>query len=181
MEKEFYKLFLVIIMILASFSLAFFMGRKITLSDPHIAQYKNQNQKTETPPSPKQEMAADELRPESIAETQSQRKRVEEYKKQLAPEVNKKPKEDVPPAVYGLLADSFFKKDLAMEQAAKIKLKFPDWPVFFKKSGSVYKVYIGPFNDISSAKEFLQEVQSSKHFPSVVLEPVSNKKNKGVQ
>ena len=206
MEKEFYKLFLVVIMIISSFSLAFFIGRKIALSEQQAEQ-----QEFEENSSQEGAVVSDHLETlstDSVAETEEDRQQqpissqevegettsstmtdshqlegmpnqkaeVQEYKKQLEDESNSEQSPDSS-SMYGLLVDSFLAKEPAMEKATNLKLKFPDWPVFFKKAGSVYKVYLGPFDDIQTARVFLQEVKTSKQFPSVVLERVIKKNN----
>ena len=190
MEKEFYKLFLVIIMIISSFSLAFFLGRKITLSEQQLSQ---QDFEKDVHDSSEIVDPSEELSKEATAKAQSesvsaenkvestdtavadsvsnvdgtsaQRAKVQDYQKQLPDSSD----------IYGLLVDSFLKKELAMERSTNLKLKFPDWPIFFKKAGSVYKVYFGPFDGIQIANDFLKEVKASGQFPSVVLEKVIKK------
>ena len=195
MEKEFYKLFLVVLMIISSFSIAFFIGRKVTLSEQQINQQNFEedvqksskvvdhleelSEKSETEAQSESISSAneiDELTDTALADSanlegaSNQRAEVQEYKKQL---ISESGQENLP-SIYGLLVDSFLKKELAMEESAKLKLKFPDWPIFFKRDGSVYKVYLGPFDNIQLANDFLQEVKASKQFPSVVLEKVDS-------
>ena len=184
MEKEFYKLFLVVIMIISSFSIAFFIGRKVALSEQQISQqnFEEDVQKNSQTPNlseegPKEsvtEAQSENLKDTALADSanlegaSNQREEVQEYKKQLISESD----QEQTPGIYGLLVESFLKKEPAMEKSAKLKLKFPAWPIFFKRDGSVYKVYLGPFNNIQEANDFLQEVKASKQFPTVVLEQV---------
>ena len=190
MEKEFYKLFLVIIMIISSFSLAFFLGRKITLSEQQVSQenFEEDVQDSSGRVDPSEELSQEATAKEqpemssanevntstdtvvadsvsNLDDTSTQRAEVQDYQKQLPDSSD----------IYGLLVDSFLKKELAMERSTNLKLKFPDWPIFFKKAGSVYKVYFGPFDNIQIANDFLKEVKASGQFPSVVLEKVIKK------
>ena len=193
MEKEFYKLFLVVIMIISSFSIAFFIGRKVALSEQHISQQnfeevvqKGSKVLDHSKKWPKESVTEaqsgsmthanemNELTDTALADsanledTSNQRGEVQEYKKQLISESD----QEQTSGIYGLLVDSFLKKEMAMEKSTKLKLKFPNWPIFFKRDGSVYKVYLGPFDNIRLANDFLQEVKASKQFPTVVLEQV---------
>ena len=190
MEKEFYKLFLVVIMIISSFSIAFFIGRKVALSEQHISQQnfeevvqKGSKVLDHSEEWPKESVTeaqsgsithASELTDtaladsENLEDTSNQRGEVQEYKNQLISESG----QEQTSGIYGLLVDSFLKKEMAMEKSAKLKLKFPAWPIFFKRDGSVYKVYLGPFDNMRMANDFLQEVKASKQFPTVILEQV---------
>ncbi len=188
MEKEFYKLFLVVIMIISSFSLAFFLGRKITLSEQQLSQqsFEEGVQDSSEMVAPSQELSnevkeqpeipstnevntsTDTAVADSVSNldgTSTQRAEVQDYQKQLPDSSD----------IYGLLVDSFLTKEPAMERSTNLKLKFPEWPIFFKKAGSVYKVYFGPFDDIQIANDFLKEVKASGQFPSVILEKVIKK------
>ena len=154
MEKEFYKLVLTAIMVVSSFSLAFFLGRKITLSDKALV-----------PPSASSP---------DLAETAAIQPAIELKNTAVAIENDI---EEVPPAdLYVWRLKTFGDKEKAMEHSTQIKLKFPDWPVFFKKSGAFYKVYTGPFNSLPKARRFLKRAKAEDPLlPSAVLEKLAQK------
>ena len=189
MKKEFYKLSLVFVMIIFSFSLAFFLGREVTLF----------GQKQEKEASPVQQ--AEQLNDESIyvkpsskeVETQTQTEKVNEYEQSLLrTEVkedtknekkideikedvkSEEEKEAVKPSniLYGLLINSYSERELATEKAAQLKLRFPNWKFFFKKSKNLYKVYIGPFTQKEAAENFLKEIKKKPDFSSVKVEQI---------
>lgn len=184
-KKEFYKLSLVFIMIVFSFSLAFFLGREVALS----GQQKKEPdlfKETKTKQPDNKSLSIHSL-PEKIERTQ--REKVNEYKKTLPTEQTVKPDEsqDKKPQaqdkkqevqneksdeMYGLLITVHDDKESATEKSTQLKLRFPQWQFFFKKSKSTYKVYIGPFRTKSSAKDFLKKLQKNSEFSSIKLEKI---------
>lgn len=190
MKKEFYKLSFVFIMIVFSFSLAFFLGREMTLSPLQ------QEQSPET-------VSDDKLSSPNLPSSykkQSQREKVNLYKKTLsdnisdknapskAPEpvkkledtnedttniepLSKKPTQKKPTQIlYTLLIAQYEHKKSAIEKSTQLKIQFPHWKIFFKKIKNSYKVYIGPFKLKESAENFLKELQENPDFSHVKLE-----------
>ena len=72
--------------------------------------------------------------------------------------------------MYGVLLSKHSTREGAMEQASQIKLSFPHWHVFFKKSFKVYKVYMGPFSSRSKGETFLIQVRKEKKFKKAKIE-----------
>ena len=199
MKKEFYKLILVFIMITFSFSLAFFLGREVTLSDKH------QPEKTKSVPFKKEKSYNQPFPKYSSGKEIKQKEKVSEYKKILSEKKSekkenqekrkgikqpegkqkdkemsenqevKKPKEKADtqkPEIYALLVASYNNKDDAIRKSTGLKSRFPQWKIFFKKSGNSYKVYIGPFRGKSSTENFLKELQKESDFSSVKMEKI---------
>lgn len=171
-------------MIVFSFSLAFFLGREVTLSNkknteelPVTNQKAEQDKPFVTPPQKN-------LFPEKA----TQREKVQKYKETLPSKTNTTKKTDKKEksqkttkkqettqeteAIYGLLISSYDNKPSAMEQSTQIKTRFPQWKVFFKKSQDSYKVYIGPFKKKEIAKKFLEELKKKSEFSYVKLEKI---------
>ena len=228
MKKEFYKLFLVFAMIVFSFSLAFFLGREITLSDQGIQNEKKQalqknplessnlssaKQKTYlksparlgegvatsqgqvTPQGQVDEAEAKKHAsqkeasslPKGLSSASSQAgstppnqltKRSqtkltlsENQKTTASPGQNDLKKNKTPP-LFALMVNSYKSKELAVESSAKLKLRFPEWRWFLKKSKKSYKVYIGPFEQKNLAEQFLKQLRKNKEFASVKLEKI---------
>ena len=185
MKKEFYKLSLVFIMIIFSFSLAFFLGREITVSDKQKTKdpdlFKDTTKQFDNNSSPAN------LLPEK--EEQTQREKVNEYKKTLHDEQNKKQttsnkeletkqselkqKSKKPDEIYyGLLITTHDDKESAMEKSTQLKTRFPQWRIFFKKSENSYKVYIGPFSTDAMAKKIMNELKKKPEFSHLKVEKI---------
>ena len=177
-KKEFYKLSLVFIMIVFSFSLAFFLGREVTLSDRQKKEpvfFKETNTKQPDNKPPLTNVPSEKIE-------QTQREKVNEYKKTLSakhavkPNNSQEKKQEVQQEkldeMYGLLITVHDDKESASEKSTQLKLRFPQWQIFFKKSKKSYKVYIGPFRTKSSAKKFLKKLQENPEFSSVKLEKI---------
>ena len=79
MKKEFYKLSIVFTMILFAFSLAFFLGKEVTLSG-------QQQSKKQSSPSPHTSPVLSESKISTEDFTDKQREKVKEYKKTLSQE-----------------------------------------------------------------------------------------------
>ena len=191
MKKEFYKLSLVFIMIIFSFSLAFFLGREVTLfgqkqekETSSVRQVKQLNDKSiDVKPSSKEVKTQNEkingheqsLLRTKVKEDTKNEKKIDKIKEDIKSEEEKKAaKEEVKPSniLYGLLINSYNEKELATEKAAQLKLRFPKWKFFFKKSKNLYKVYIGPFARKESAEKFLKEIKKKPDFSSVKVEQI---------
>ena len=179
MKKEVYKLILVFIMIVFSFSLAFFLGREVTLSNKkNTEELPVTNQKTEQTDKPFVTPVPKNLFPEKA----TQREKVQQYKETLPSKTEttknadkkEKPQETTEEidTIYGLLISSYDNKSSAMEQSTQIKIRFPQWKVFFKKSQDSYKVYIGPFKKKEVAQKFLKELKKKSEFSYVKLEKI---------
>ncbi len=191
MKKEFYKLSLVFIMIIFSFSLAFFLGREVTLfgqkqekEAPSVQQVEQlNNESIDVKPSSKEVETQNEkineheqslLRTKMKEDTKNEKK-IDKIKEDIKSEEEKKAtKEEVKPSniLYGLLINSYNEKELATEKAAQLKLRFPKWKFFFKKSKNLYKVYIGPFTQKEAAENFLKEIKNKPDFSSVKVEQI---------
>ncbi len=191
MKKEFYKLSIVFIIIVFSFALAFFLGREITLSGlqkskkplpPSSSNLKSKEVSLDNNPFSKGLSGKKEKEP-------NQREKVNEYKKDLilkqpakaspinkAPDVKQKEKkpvaEEYSRKIYVLFITSHDSKESATEKSTQLKLRFPKWKIFFKKSENSYKVYIGPFQSKESAENFLKKLQDKPDFSSVKLEKI---------
>ena len=74
------------------------------------------------------------------------------------------------PEIYGIFLSRHGTKQGAMERASQIKLSFPRWKVFFKKSSNIYKVYLGPFKVRSEGEIFLIQVKKEKKFKKARIE-----------
>lgn len=166
-------------MIVFSFSLAFFLGREVTLSSKkNTEELPVANQKTEQMDKPFVTPALKKTFPEKT----TQREKIQQYKETLPSKeetTKKADKTDKTPeitqetnAIYGLLISSYDNKPSAMEQSTQIKIRFPQWKVFFKKSQDSYKVYIGPFKKKEIAKKFLKELKKKSEFSYVKLEKI---------
>ena len=202
MKKEFYKLSLVFIMIVFSFSLAFFLGREVTLSgekqkeESSSLQEKKLDNKTLHVESPfkeeeKVQMQSENenekvdeheqalLRTKATEDEESEKKAdtKSENKEEVDAKVEKKADQakdstEESNVLYGLLIDSYDEKQSAAEKAAQLKLRFPKWKILFKKSKDLYKVYIGPFIQKETAENFLKEIQKKPDFSSVKMEQI---------
>ena len=199
MQREFYKLIVVFMMILLSFSLAFFLGREMSLWDQH---------KNKAPPSP----PADQVVPSGDGESGSSanrglpagegfsdRQRVHSYQsvlevrgegtpQQQKPEGETAPdrgeaasdtenkgllKKPVPDPLYALLVARSETKAGAVDKSSQIKMRFPQWSVFFKWVKGQYRVYIGPFKEKEAALKFLKDMQErEKEFEILKLEEI---------
>ena len=172
-------------MIVFSFSLAFFLGREVTLSNKkNTEELPITHQKTEQMDKPFVTPTSKKLFPEKG----TQREKVQKYKETLPSEtettkkaekkentqktIKKQEVTQETDAIYGLLISSYDNKPLAMEQSTQIKTRFPQWKVFFKKSQDSYKVYIGPFKQKEIAKKFLKELKKKSEFSYVKLEKI---------
>ena len=176
-----------------AFSLAFFLGREITLS----------GQKNEIKKSKQQgEVLLKTLLPE-----QKQREKVSNYKKILEPQTTLKEEEkkeikfeeekaeeekaeeekaeeekaeeekaeeekasSLQKEKYTISIKTYEDKNSAIKRSAKIKSQFPRWKVFFKKSKNSYKVYVGSFSNKERAETFLKELLAKPDFSSSTLE-----------
>ena len=67
--------------------------------------------------------------------------------------------EELVPKVYVLRIQSHKNREKAMQQSTDLKLQFPAWRFFFKKTGSNYTVYIGPFKLKQSAVRILRKLK----------------------
>ena len=67
--------------------------------------------------------------------------------------------EELVPKVYVLRIQSHKNREKAMQQSTDLKLQFPAWRFFFKKTGSNYTVYIGPFKLKQSALSILRKLK----------------------
>ncbi len=182
MKKEFYKLSLVFIIIVFSFSLAFFLGREITLSN------KNKTENSDLSKETKEQFNghSPDTTPLSEKKEQTQREKVNEYKKALPDEKNKKQEtsnkdsemtqsesnKSEKPEMYGLLITTHDDKESAMEKSTQLKTRFPQWRIFFKKSKDSYKVYVGPFSTKVSGKKFMDELNKKPEFSNLKLEKI---------
>ena len=179
-------------MIIFSFSLAFFLGREVTLSGENSPSL--QRKKLDNPSvyigSPSEEEQKIQMENESKHEYALLRTKANGDKKQekktntssekenkqeidttkKADQVKKNPKQET--VLYGLLIESYNKKQDAAEKAAQLKLRFPKWKILFKKSKDLYKVYIGPFVQKEKAENFLKEIQQKPDFSSVKMEQI---------
>ncbi len=171
MQRELYKLVLVFIMILLAFSVAFFLGREMAFLEGQGGQKtpgpQGQNQPLPPPAS---------LNPPPEAKPPpTHREAVRDYQKILKnqpdPPVEKKAQK--PPPVYALLVKGYKTMEEAMEESTRLKVKFPNFKIFFHLSEGYYKVYIGPFGEEKTALNFLSEVQKKeKQLQSLKLEKV---------
>ena len=164
-------------MIVFAFSLAFFLGREVTLSGQQKSKKINPSPNLKAPISHK-----DNLSPEGPIN--SQREKVNKYKKTLIHEQSEKKIESTkqPKAkteiknlnneVYALFVASYEDKESATETSTQLKLRFPKWEIFFKRTEEVYKVYIGPFKTKKSAENFLKELQKKPEFSTIKLETI---------
>ena len=197
MRKELYKLILVFIMISFSFALAFFIGREITL-----AGQKNKSQKNSNTFSPIDTHHTSILKKEnSHPSKQLQKIKPQTFpnqspvnsaptniakgntKKQITPlntypDPNQQTKTKKDSVIYGLFIASYQNKNQAMDKATQIKLRFPQWRIFVKRSGQLYTVYIGPFQKKELVQRFLHEIEDKKDFPSIRIEKIIIKKSK---
>ena len=82
------------------------------------------------------------------------------------------------PAMYGIFLSRHTTREGAMEQASQIKLSFPHWNVFFKKSSKVYKVYMGPFDARSKGEALLMQVREKKEFKKAKIENLLSPKKR---
>ena len=196
MKREFYKLSLVFIMIIFSFSIAFFLGREVSLSgekqkkdssltteqfhkestDPVSQEEQNQPAKTEN------ESKTLDSDPQTLLSTKATGDKEPKRKAEAPVKGNVKSEKDTEKdteqdtssskVLYGLLINSYKKREMATEKAAQLKLRFPQWKFFFKRSKEVYKVYIGPFQKKESAEKFLKKIQEKPDFSSVKVEEI---------
>ncbi len=198
MKKEFYKLSFVFIMIVFSFSLAFFLGREMTLSSAK----KKPSKRIQPDMLPNQQMSSPEWPPSNTK--QSQREKVNLYKKTLSDKVsqksapvrkpepvnklsatNKKSPDKTPAddtkttdttqtkqttTLHTLLIAQYEHKKSAIEKSTQLKIRFPHWKIFFKKFKNSYKVYIGTFKSKEAAEKFLKELEEDPNFSNVKLE-----------
>ena len=74
------------------------------------------------------------------------------------------------PQIYALRIKVHQNQESAMKQSTDLKLRFPSWRFFFKKTGKTYTVYIGPFNLKQSAQRALQKLKNKKGFASTRIE-----------
>lgn len=179
MKKEFYKLSLVFIMIIFSFSLAFFLGKEITLSNRKKT--KDPDLLKETKKQLNNPSSDTHLLPEK--KEQTQREKVNEYKKTLPDKKPAIPNKNIEMTqseskhqaktsdeMYGVLITTHDDKESAMEKSTQLKTRFPQWRILFKKSKDSYKVYIGPFSTKTSAKKFMDELKKKPEFSELKLE-----------
>ena len=187
MKKEFYKLSLVFIIIVFSFSLAFFLGREITLSEQKNIKKTELSKDTMKK---KWDDQSDSLKLSQEKKEQTQREKVNEYKKTLSHEksishkksnkksdnqdMTKNPKQQNEQAneMYGLLITTHDDKESAMKKSTQLKIRFPQWHIFFKKVKNSYKVYIGPFRTSASAKKFMDGLKEKPEFSSLKVEKI---------
>ena len=238
MQREFYKLILVAIMIVFAFSLGFFLGREVTLAGPRVeteqtptklpTHQKKAYQKNPLQPPRTAKPSHPEL-PDSNPSAQTQKEKVIQYKKnwlkekdekntaspvnhtaspvnpsdsdqlankdkvptslegspprnqapstgdpeakgpETAPEAQKKPQKPSN-KIYALWIKSHKNRENAMKQSTDLKLRFPRWRFFFKKTGESYTVYIGPFKLKQSAQRTLRKLKNKKGFASTRIE-----------
>ena len=185
MKKELYKLILVFIMISFSFALAFFIGREVTLAGqkyksptkkyikkpkkspvkiaplPSINNTPTRNIAPSTPPAHTPPKATHSVPPSGLT-----------HPKPISKKINS--------VMYGVFISQHTSKEKAMDKATQIKLRFPQWRLFVKRSGKTYTVYIGPFRHPKSAKSFLNQVENKKDFPSIRIQkiPIRSSKTK---
>lgn len=196
-QREFYKLILVFMMILLSFSVAFFLGREMSLWDYQ----KRQASRPSPPPQPEQALppGADRSENPPPPEDFSHRQRVLSYQNVLAAKGNNiplpKPEDESPPGegeinpgaekketlksapLYALLIARSETKTGAVDKSSQIKMRFPQWNIFFKWVEGQYRVYIGPFKEEEAAREFLKDMQDRKtEFEILKLEELPEKK-----
>ena len=204
MRKELYKLILVFIMISFSFALAFFIGREVTLAGQknksqkhsstsssmgvnHTSSFKKENihppkqlQKTkptispQTLPNQPQATATPNGTEENIQKPTADQL----TSNQNAPTNNVKTTTTKDSVIYGLFIANYQNKNQAMDKATQIKLRFPQWRIFVKRSGPMYTVYIGPFRKKELVQRFLHEIEDKKDFPSIRIEKIIIKKSK---
>ena len=169
-----------------AFYLAFFLGRELTLFDQEskkqsIGDNFSSDKSFDTKSSSVN--SSDDFN----GEEKSQRERVKEYQEILSPvendpkaqaEVLEKPipPEDSivekKPEIYGLLIAKYQSRDTAIDKSSQLKIRFPDWDIFFKLSDDVYKVYIGPFKEKILAEKFLSDIKKKEEFKEVELEQI---------
>ena len=201
MRRELYKLILVFIMISFSFALAFFIGREITLAGQKNKSQKNsdtsssmninrtslfkkenirpskQLQKTKpiTPPQTSSNQSQVTSSPTNIAKENIQKQTT---LPDAHPNPNQKTTTKTDSVIYGLFIASYQNKNQAMDKATQIKLRFPQWRIFVKRSGQMYTVYIGPFRKKELVQRFLHEIEDKKDFPAIRIEKIIVKKSK---
>ena len=178
MKKEFYKLSLVFIMIVFSFSLAFFLGREVTLSNQQQSQKQELSTsieaKTKSSDNPSFSNSAPDEKKEykKILSHKQSKKKSKSYENRGSKQIEKKQKPNKFDEIYGLVIASYADKESASEKSTQLKLRFPNWRIFFKKSKDVYKVYIGPFRTKLAAEKILKELQKKPDFSSIKLETI---------
>ncbi len=220
MQKEFYKLGLVFVMISFSFVLAFFLGREVTLaglkdtqqatSNPvspmvsdslpadvfdhldvsdHLVHSANKDKKVPLEPATNH-VAVEKPSPTTSSPTSSDkllmRQKIEQKigqqtqpqhkTQQQHEEENNLDSSASPPPIYGLFIADYSTKEQAMEKSSRLKIRFPSWKIFFKRSGSLYRVYIGPFMQKQLAEEFLNNLEKEKEFSSLRVTKILTKK-----
>ena len=177
LKKEVYKLIFVFIMIAFSFSLAFFLGREITLSNKNNKNSSLTDQKTEQTDKPSIDSSMETL----IPKEKTQREKVEQYKEKLSLKkegstttTKQKPQAATQKTdtMYGVLIGNYDDKTSAIKQSTQMKIRFPQWKVFFRESEDSYKVYIGPFKKKEDADFFLKELKQKSEFSYVKLEKI---------
>ncbi len=208
MRKELYKLILVFIMISFSFALAFFIGREITLAGQKNKLQKSsttfspteinrsfsfkkedirqpeQSQNIEPVPTPQTTSNQPQTTPTSNMAKENTQKPATETQPTTHqapnqnPPMNAETKSKKDSVIYGLSIASYQNKNQAMDKATQIKLRFPQWRIFVKRSSRVYTVYIGPFQKKELVQRFLQEIENQKDFPSMRIEKIIIKKSK---
>ena len=173
-------------MIIFAFSLAFFLGREVTLSDRQKSKKTDASSLSSTL---KSSTSFYDHQIESSFDNKKahkQREKVKKYKKTL---ITEKPIKDItrdktqevkqlktemkePNTVYALFVAGYGDKESATEKSTQLKLRFPKWEIFFKRTEEAYKVYIGPFKLKESAENFLKELQKNSEFSTVTLEKI---------